>query len=90
MAKRIEAATGIETRATILGYMQRGGSPTARDRYYASIMGSYAVDIMLEGKNNRVVGYRYGEFTDFGIEEALQMQKDIDRYQYEVARRLTI
>ena len=90
MAKRIEAATGIETRATILGYMQRGGSPTAMDRYYASIMGSYAVDIMLEGKNNRVVGYRYGEFTDFGIEEALQMQKDIDRYQYEVARRLTI
>lgn len=90
MARRIEAATGLETRATILGYMQRGGSPTARDRYYASIMGSYAVDIMLEGKNNRVVGYRYGEFTDFGIEEALQMQKDIDRYQYEVARRLTI
>ena len=90
MARRIEAATGLETRATILGYMQRGGSPTAMDRYYASIMGSYAVDIMLEGKNNRVVGYRYGEFTDFGIEEALQMQKDIDRYQYEVARRLTI
>ncbi|MCI9220610.1 MAG: 6-phosphofructokinase [Lachnospiraceae bacterium] len=90
MAKRIEAATGIETRATILGYMQRGGSPTAMDRYYASIMGSYAVDIMLEGKTNRVVGYRYGEFTDFGIEEALQMQKDIDRYQYDVARILTI
>ena len=90
MAKRIEAATGIETRATILGYMQRGGSPTAIDRYYASIMGSYAVDIMLEGKTNRVVGYRYGEFTDFGIEEALQMQKDIDRYQYDVARILTI
>ena len=90
MAKRIEAATGIETRATILGYMQRGGSPTAMDRYYASIMGSYAVDIMLEGKTNRVVGYRYGEFTDFGIEEALQMQKDIDRYQYDVARILRI
>ena len=90
MAKRIEAATGIETRATILGYMQRGGSPTAMDRYYASIMGSYAVDIMLEGKTNRAVGYRYGEFTDFGIEEALQMQKDIDRYQYDVARILTI
>ena len=90
MAKRIEAATGIETRATILGYMQRGGSPTATDRYYASIMGAYAVDVMLEGKTNRVVAYRYGEFTDFGIEEALMMQKDIDRYQYEVARMLTI
>ena len=82
MAKRIEAATGVETRATILGYMQRGGSPTAKDRYYASIMGAYAVDVMLEGKTNRVVGYKYGEFTDFGIEEALMMQKNIDRYQY--------
>ena len=90
MARRIEAATGIETRATILGYMQRGGSPTATDRYYASIMGAYAVDAMLEGKTNRVVGYRFGEFTDFDIEEALMMQKGIDRYQYEVARMLTI
>ena len=90
MAKRIEAATGVETRATILGYMQRGGSPTAKDRYYASVMGAYAVDIMLEGKTNRVVGYKYGEFSDFGIEEALMMQEDIDRYQYEVARMLAI
>lgn len=90
MAKRIEAATGVETRATILGYMQRGGSPTAKDRYYASIMGAYAVDVMLEGKTNRVVGYKYGEFTDFGIEEALMMQKNIDRYQYEVAKMLAI
>ncbi|MCI8692248.1 MAG: 6-phosphofructokinase [Lachnospiraceae bacterium] len=90
MAKRIEAATGLETRATILGYMQRGGSPTATDRYYASIMGSYAVDIMLEGKTNRVVGFKYGEFTDFDIEEALSMQKDIDRYQYNVAKILAI
>ena len=70
MARRIEAATGIETRATILGYMQRGGSPTAKDRYYASIMGAYAVDIMLEGKTNRVVGYQHGEFIDFDIEDA--------------------
>ena len=90
MAKRIEAATGVETRATILGYMQRGGSPTAKDRYYASIMGAYAVDTILEGKTNRVVGYKFGEFTDFGIEEALSMQKDIDRYQYEVAKMLAI
>ncbi len=90
MAKRIEAATGLETRATILGYMQRGGSPTAKDRYYASVMGAYAVDVMLEGKTNRVVGYKYGEFTDFGIEEALSMQKDIDRYQYEIAKMLAI
>ena len=90
MARRIEAATGIETRATILGYMQRGGSPTAKDRFYASIMGSYAVDIMLQGKTNRVVGYKHGEFTDFDIEEALMMEKDIDSYMFDVARMLTI
>ena len=69
MARRIEAATGIETRATILGYMQRGGSPTAKDRYYASIMGARAVDILIAGKTNRVVGYRGGQFMDVDIEE---------------------
>lgn len=90
MARRIEAATGIETRATILGYMQRGGNPTARDRFYASIMGAYAVDVMLQGKTNRVVGYKGGKFVDFDIEEALQMQKHIDEYQYEVAQLLTV
>ena len=90
MAKRIEAATGIETRATILGYMQRGGSPTAKDRYYASIMGAYAVDIMLEGKTNRVVGYQHGEFIDFDIEDALQMEKGINDYQFEVSHLLSI
>lgn len=90
MARRIEAATGIETRATILGYMQRGGNPTAKDRFYASIMGAYAVDIMLQGKTNRVVGYRHGEFVDYDIEEALQMEKGIDEYQFQVAQILTV
>ena len=90
MARRIEAATGIETRATILGYMQRGGNPTAMDRYYASIMGAYAVDIMLQGKTNRVVGYKHGEFMDFDIEEALNMEKSINEYQFEVSRLLTV
>ncbi len=90
MARRIEAATGVETRATILGYMQRGGSPTAKDRFYASVMGAYAVDTLLKGKTNRVVGYRKGEFVDFDIEEALQMKKGIDEYQYEVFQILTI
>uniref|UniRef100_UPI0040579CFD 6-phosphofructokinase n=1 Tax=Acetatifactor sp. TaxID=1872090 RepID=UPI0040579CFD len=85
MARRIEAATGIETRATILGYMQRGGNPTAKDRYYASIMGAKAVDILLEGKTNRVIGYQHGEFVDFDIEEALNMEKGINEYQFEVA-----
>lgn len=88
MARRIEAATGIETRATILGYMQRGGSPTAKDRYYASIMGARAVDILIAGKTNRVVGYRGGQFMDVDIEEGLAMTKSIDEYEYEVSRLL--
>ncbi|MDO4513086.1 MAG: 6-phosphofructokinase [Lachnospiraceae bacterium] len=90
MAKRIEAATGIETRATILGYMQRGGSPTCKDRYYASIMGAYAADILCQGKSNRVVAYQHGEFVDFDIEEALNMQKNIDEYQFNVAKILSM
>ena len=88
MARRIEAATGMETRATILGYMQRGGSPTCKDRVYASIMGAYAADILCAGKSNRVVGYQKGEFTDFDIEEALQMKKEIPEYIYDVSGRL--
>ena len=90
MARRIEAATGIETRATILGYMQRGGSPTCKDRFYASIMGAYATDILCEGKTNRVVGYQHGEFLDFDIEEALAMQKQIPEYQYQVSKVLSM
>ena len=89
MARRIEAATGMETRATILGYMQRGGSPTCKDRFYASMMGAYAADLLKEGKTNRVVGYRHGQFVDFDIDEALSMQKDISEYQYQVSRLLS-
>ena len=85
MARRIEAATGIETRATILGYMQRGGSPTATDRYHASIMGAYAADLLSEGRSNRVIAYKNGTYTDFDIEEALSMQKDIPQYQYDIS-----
>ena len=90
MARRIEAATGLETRATILGYMQRGGSPTCKDRFYASIMGAYAADILCAGKTNRVVGYQHGEFLDFDIEEALAMQKGINEYQFEVCKVLSV
>ena len=89
-ARRSEAATGMETRATILGHMQRGGSPTAKDRVYASIMGSLAVDLLLEGKTNRVVGYKHGEYIDFDINEALAMQKGIPEYQYDIAKQLAI
>lgn len=88
MARRIEAATGIETRATILGHMQRGGRPTCKDRYYASMMGAYATDILCSGKTNRVVGVQKGEIIDIDIDEALAMTKQISEYQYQVSQTL--
>lgn len=89
MAKRIEAATGIETRATILGHVQRGGSPTGKDRFYASMMGAIAVNLLKEGKTNRVVAFKNGQFVDYDIHEALNMSKDIDPMQFEVSMNLT-
>ena len=86
LAKRIETATGIETRATILGHIQRGGSPTAKDRVYASTMGAYAVDLLSGGATNRVIAYKAGQFTDFDIDEALAMKKTIDEYQFLISR----
>lgn len=88
MAKRIEAATGIETRATILGHMQRGGAPTCKDRVYASIMGAKAVELLCNGKSNRLVAYKHGEYVDFDIQEALNMKKDIPEDQYQISKRL--
>lgn len=88
MAKRIEATTGIETRATILGHMQRGGTPTCKDRMYASIMGAKAVELLCAGKSNRVVAYKGGEYVDFDIQEALAMTKDIPEDQYEISKML--
>ncbi len=89
MARRIEAATGIETRATILGHMQRGGMPTCKDRYYGSMMGSYAADILIAGKTNRVVSLQHGEITDIDIDEALAMTKTISDYEYAVSQMLS-
>ncbi len=86
LAKRIEERTGVETRATILGYLQRGGSPTVKDRLYASIMGAKAVDLILEGKMNRVVGYKGGEYIDFDITDALKMNKEIPDYQLAISK----
>lgn len=86
LAKRIEERTGVETRATILGYLQRGGSPTVKDRVYASILGAKAVDLIVEGKLNRVVGYRGGEYIDFDITDALKMNKEIPEYQLEMSK----
>lgn len=90
MAKRIEEATGMETRATVLGHMQRGGSPTCKDRVYASVMGSMAVDLLLDGKTNRVVAYQNGHYVDFDIDEALAMEKSISQYQYNMVEALKL
>lgn len=90
IAKKIEAETGVESRATILGHVQRGGSPTARDRIMASQMGSRAVDLLTQGIGNRVVGIRDNKIVDFDIFEALKMTKIIDMKDYELAHEISI
>lgn len=89
MAKVIEIATGVETRATILGHIQRGGNPTCKDRVYASALGTKAVELLCEGKSNRVVGYKDGEFVDYDMQEALAMEKGLDPYLSHISRKLT-
>ncbi|MCX7904230.1 MAG: 6-phosphofructokinase [Caloramator sp.] len=89
LAKKIEEITGIETRATKLGHIQRGGSPTAFDRILASKMGARAVELLLEGKSQRVVGIRDGKIIDMDIVEALSMKKQSDDYMYELAKILS-
>lgn len=89
MAKRIEEATGMESRATIIGHIQRGGSPTCTDRVYASAMGAKAVDLLSSGASNRVVGFKDGKFVDYDIKEALEMTKDVDQYLFEMCTKLS-
>lgn len=78
IAEKIETATGIETRATVLGHVQRGGSPTLRDRLIATQMGNAAVELLKQGIGNRVVAYKLGEIVDFDIYEALNMKKTLE------------
>ncbi|MGL4799930.1 MAG: 6-phosphofructokinase [Cellulosilyticaceae bacterium] len=85
LAKTIESVTGIETRATILGHLQRGGSPTAVDRMHASMMGAKAVDLLCDGKAKRVVSFVDGKYVDYDINEALKMTKEIDPYMYNLS-----
>lgn len=84
LAKRIQESTGIESRATILGHVQRGGSPTLRDRVLASEMGYYAVELLEQGIGNRVVGRKDGKVYDVDIQEALAMQKPFDERLYRI------
>ena len=88
LAKRVEAVTGIETRATILGHIQRGGSPSAFDRMLASKMGVRAVEVLIEGGTSRVIGIRDNKITDDDIDEALAMPRVFDEKLYDIAMML--
>lgn len=90
IAKYVEDKTGIESRATILGHVQRGGSPTVRDREMASSMGYYAVKLLTSGASNRVVCYRNGKIVDSDIFEALNMNKPFDIDKYNMANTISI
>ncbi|MCQ2416764.1 MAG: 6-phosphofructokinase [Oscillospiraceae bacterium] len=90
IAEKIQKATGIESRATILGHVQRGGSPTVRDRVLASQMGNYAVNLLEQGIGNRVVGIRGTKLVDYDIQEALQMSKPFDDDIYDLSRIISI
>ena len=90
LALEIEKRTGIESRATILGHVQRGGSPTLRDRVVATEMGYRAVQLLLEGRGDRVIAMRDSKIVDFDISEALSMQRTFDRDLYGVALKVSI
>ena len=90
LADEIEEKTGIESRATVLGHVQRGGSPTVRDREMASCMGYYAVELLSRGIGNRVVSYRNGKILDYDIYEALNMVKPFDVDKFKIANVISI
>ena len=90
IAKKVEEVTGIETRATVLGHVQRGGSPSLRDRVMASSMGAYAVDLLHRGVSNRVVAYTNGRITDYDITTALNMPRKFDTELYRTSDHISI
>ena len=89
VANRIKDELGMEPRVTVLGYIQRGGSPSARDRETASRMGYEAVQVLLAGKGNRIVATKDGRIVDLDMEEALAMTKDFEMERYDVLEALT-
>ncbi len=85
LAEKIKNEVGIETKTTVLGHIQRGGSPTATDRVWASRLGYEAVKLLLQGIGDRVVGVKNGEVVNYDIQEALKMTKSIDKEMYKMA-----
>jgi 6-phosphofructokinase 1 len=90
IAKRIHDETQTETRVTVLGYIQRGGAPTLRDRITATKMGYHAVNSLLEGRHNRIVICKNNNITDIDIEEGLAMTKDLDGQLYTISKDVAI
>lgn len=90
VSKSIEEKTGIDTRVTILGYIQRGGNPTSYDRIIASKMGNKAIELLKEGKTDRALGIKCNHIVDIDIKEALEMKKEFDIDMYNTARILSI
>lgn len=90
IAEEIEKTTGIESRATVLGHVQRGGNPTVRDRVIATQMGYAAVKLLKDGIGNRVIGLKKGEIVNYDIYEALNMKKPFDDEMYEIAHTTSI
>ena len=89
-AKKIEELTGIDTRASVLGHMQRGGSPTCRDRVVAAQMGQRAIELLAAGQSNRVVCIRDGKIADVDVNEGLAMKKSIDDEEIKLSSMLAI
>ena len=90
LAEMIREKTGIESRVSVLGYIQRGGNPTAKDRMYGSLMGAYAIEILNKGKKNRIVAIKNDFLIDYDITEALEIKNNkLDSFQYEMSLRLS-
>lgn len=90
LAQIIQEQTGIESRVSVLGYIQRGGQPTAKDRMYGSLMGAYAVEILKRGDENRIVAIKNDVLIDYDIAEALSIQNNnLDSFQYELSLTLS-
>ena len=90
LAKLIQEKTGIESRVSVLGYIQRGGQPSAKDRMYGSLMGAYAVEILKESRKNRVVAIKNDLLVDYDLEEALSLKNNsLDSFQYQLSLRLS-
>ena len=90
LANQIQAATGVDSRATVLGHIQRGGSPTVRDRVNASLMGYHAIDLLDKGIYNRVVAVSGDKIVDYDVNVALSMHKTIDRDMIDIAKAISI